>query len=147
MKQKAIICDIDSTLSNTDHRHHYISGEKKDWDSFNGSAYKDRPNHWCVNLLVAMKVQGYEILLVTGRSDNFFLMTQDWLNKNGIPFDRLLMRKNGDWRKDFEIKSEIYINQVEPIYDVLFCVEDRKQVVDMWRSLSLTCLQCAPGEF
>jgi len=30
---------------------------------------------------------------------------------------------------------------------VLFIVEDRSSVVDMWRAQGLVCLQCAPGEF
>ena len=28
-----------------------------------------------------------------------------------------------------------------------FVVEDRDQVVKMWRSLGLTCFQCAKGDF
>jgi hypothetical protein len=30
---------------------------------------------------------------------------------------------------------------------ILFVVEDRNRVVEMWRSEGLVCLQCAPGEF
>jgi hypothetical protein len=30
---------------------------------------------------------------------------------------------------------------------ILFIVEDRSRVVDMWRAEGLVCLQCAPGEF
>ena len=30
---------------------------------------------------------------------------------------------------------------------VLFVVEDRSRVVEMWRAEGLVCLQCAPGEF
>jgi hypothetical protein len=30
---------------------------------------------------------------------------------------------------------------------VLFVVEDRNRVVEMWREEGLVCLQCAPGEF
>jgi hypothetical protein len=30
---------------------------------------------------------------------------------------------------------------------ILFVVEDRSGVVEMWRSEGLVCLQCAPGEF
>lgn len=57
------------------------------------------------------------------------------------------MRKTGDYRKDCIVKEEIYRKDIEPIYDILFCVDDRKQVVDAWRELGLTCLQCAEGNF
>jgi len=30
---------------------------------------------------------------------------------------------------------------------ILFVVEDRSRVVEMWRGEGLVCLQCAPGEF
>jgi len=30
---------------------------------------------------------------------------------------------------------------------IIFVVEDRSRVVEMWRSEGLVCLQCAPGEF
>lgn len=32
-------------------------------------------------------------------------------------------------------------------YDVLFAIDDRSSVVDMWRDLGLVCLQCAEGAF
>jgi len=149
MKQKAIIVDLDGTIANNDHRQHYILTKdgKKDWDSFNRNHYKDQPNHWCVHLMIAMQLQGYNILIVSGRSDEFFAGTQTWLERSGIPFDRLLMRKKDDHRKDFEIKSDIYINDIFPHFEIEFCIDDRKQVVDFWRSIGLVCLQCADGNF
>jgi hypothetical protein len=30
---------------------------------------------------------------------------------------------------------------------VLFIVEDRTSVVEMWRAQGFVCLQCAPGDF
>lgn len=57
------------------------------------------------------------------------------------------MRKDGDFRKDSIVKEEIYREWIEPFHEVLFCIDDRKQVVDMWRSIGLTCLQCAEGNF
>jgi hypothetical protein len=30
---------------------------------------------------------------------------------------------------------------------ILFVVDDRRRIVEMWRSEGLVCLQCAPGEF
>ena len=32
-------------------------------------------------------------------------------------------------------------------YSASIVLDDRKQVVDMWRSLGLTCLQVADGDF
>ena len=57
------------------------------------------------------------------------------------------MRKDYDNRQDAVIKEEIYKLHIQPKFNVLFCVDDRKQVVDMWRRIGLICLQCAEGEF
>jgi hypothetical protein len=57
------------------------------------------------------------------------------------------MRPAGDMRKDAIVKRELFDRHVRDRYDVTCILDDRSQVVDMWRSLGLTCLQVAPGEF
>lgn len=62
---------------------------------------------------------------------------------------KILHRLNktpGLHEEDYNIKDEIYTNFLQH-KDVLFVVDDRKQVVDMWRSKGLTVLQCAEGNF
>ena len=53
------------------------------------------------------------------------------------------MRPAKDNRKDFIVKQEIYENYIKPKYEVLFCLEDRTHIAQMWRSLGLVCLQCS----
>jgi hypothetical protein len=57
------------------------------------------------------------------------------------------MREAGDSRKDSIVKQELYERHIKPSYDVFVVLDDRNQVVDMWRSLGLVCLQVAPGDF
>ena len=94
-----------------------------------------------------MKSYGYKIYFVTGRGENYRKMTVDWLIQYNVFYDELHMRKNQDFREDSEVKEEIYINEIEKIAQVLFVVDDRKSVVERWRKLGLTCLQCAEGDF
>jgi len=145
MKQRGIIVDIDGTLSDPTHRRHFMEG-KKDWKSFYDNMALDTPNQWC-HYLVGKFVCDNAIILVSGRPDDYRKTTEEWLSKFGIPKTELFMRKSGDFREDYIIKKEIYNSNIEPFYDIFFCVDDRKQVVDMWRSLGLTCLQCADGNF
>lgn len=42
---------------------------------------------------------------------------------------------------------ELFDRHARDEYRVLVVLDDRKQVVDMWRSLGLTCLQVAEGNF
>lgn len=147
VRSKAIIIDLDGTLCNNDHRRHLVEGEKKNFDAFNAACISDTRNDWCYELAKAMS-EKCEILLVSGREIKYCDETYEWLSRyfKYVPYT-LYMRKLGDYRKDSEIKLEIYKEYIEPHFDVLFCVDDRQQVVDMWRSIGLTCLQCAKGDF
>lgn len=148
MKQKAIIIDLDGTLADCEHRRCFIEGTKKDWKSFSRdeNIIQDKLNLWCATIINKFK-DSHKILLVTGRMEISRKITIEWLNKFDIKYDLLLTRKDNDFRKDSVIKEELYKNLIEPHFDVLFCLDDRKQVVDTWRALGLVCLQCADGEF
>jgi hypothetical protein len=91
--------------------------------------------------------QFYRIIYLSGRSDKFRDITQNWLTKNGAPDGPLFMRVDGDWRKDWIIKGELFDLHVRDKYNVLFCLDDRNQVVNFWRSLGLTGFQVAAGDF
>ena len=58
------------------------------------------------------------------------------------------MRTEWDFRQDYEIKKEIYENEIKDKYDVKYVFEDRDQVVNMYRNeLWLTTLQVGNGNF
>lgn len=160
MKKEAIIVDLDGTLCNCEHRRHFVTGPKKDWKSFYESMSEDPINAWCERI-----IRSFYTIFVTGRPEEYRELTMDWLRKywlvpnvmmvniNGGGHTKkecpmpLLMRKNGDFRDDAIIKEEIYKAEIEPYYDIIFVLDDRKKVVDMWRGLGLTVLHCADGDF
>lgn len=147
-KALACIFDLDGTLSNCTYRRELsrLPNWKIDFGIFNKLILEDKPNNWCAEILNRM-LKGYRILIVTGREDTFMKETKSWLQYYHIPCDGLIMRKAKDYRPDHIIKRELYEQEIKPYYDVLFVIDDRKSVVDMWRSLGLTCLQCAEGDF
>jgi len=149
-KQKAVIIDLDGTLCNIEHRKKYIDGSlgKKDWDKFYKGCGNDFPNDWCKNIVENIDAT---ILLVTGRPSDYSFETKEWLD-NYIFYTKsevleLFMRKSGDYRADYVIKKEIYEDKIKDNYDILFAIDDRQQVVDMWRELGIVCLQCDEGKF
>lgn len=148
MKQKAIIVDLDGTLCDNSHRQHFMEQRPKDWKSFYAGISEDVPNEWCEWLLIQFeKSQHMKIILVSGRPKDYLQQTESWLKEYSVPYDELFMRESGDFREDFIVKKEIYNKYIQPHYRVLFTIDDRQQVVDMWRSLGITCLQCAKGDF
>lgn len=144
---KAIICDLDSTLTDVEHRVHFVKGEEIDWKSFSDAMVDDTLNEWCFEIISTMRKSGYKIIFVSGRGEKYRKVTEDWLKKFNVEYDHLFLRARKDYREDPEIKKEIYLNNIKDKYEVLFVMDDRKSVVEMWRNIGLICLQPAWGDF
>jgi hypothetical protein len=108
----------------------------------------DVPNKPIVNLYKTLwDSQRYQLVIVSGRSDEYRKFTEQWLSWNEIPFSELIMRKKSDSRSDHIVKEEI-LKQIQSLNkEIAFVVDDRQQVVDMWRRNGITCLQCDTGDF
>jgi 3-deoxy-D-manno-octulosonate 8-phosphate phosphatase KdsC-like HAD superfamily phosphatase len=145
-KEKVLIIDIDNTLTDASHRMSMLKEEGDHWSKFFQAMAGDSLNVWCKELIDGMH-SNYGILLVTGRPSNYRDITVEWLKSKGVNFDGLYMRAEGDRRPDYVVKKEIYCKYIQDTFDVLFVVDDRKTVVDMWRSLGLTVLHCAVGDY
>jgi predicted kinase len=141
-----IIFDIDGTLSINRGKRQFFEWDKVDLDDVHPHIIKFHEiieNH---NYLKEYP-HNIRIIIVTGREDLCEDLTKKWLQLNKITYDELYFRKTGDARHDTEIKKEIYRNHIENKYNVIAVFDDRDGVVDMWRSLGLTCLHVAPGDF
>ena len=148
VKMKTILFDIDGTLAELNGREKFLHQDKPDWKSFNDNMDRDIPNTAVVELYKTLyESKKYEIILVSGRSERFRKLTETWLTWHEIPFDTLLMRSTEDQRPDEEVKQDI-LNQLKAAgKEILFTVDDRQAVVDMWRRNGLTCLQCKKGDY
>jgi len=143
----AIICDLDGTLAIHDGRSPY-EYDKCDTDLVNQKIVD------IIDLYTAPQYsRNYHILFVSGRKDYCKEKTLNWLNKiwedyfNKPEFE-LYMRKSDDDRADFIVKKEIFMEHINGKYFIEFVLDDRNQVVDMWRrELGLTCLQVNEGDF
>jgi len=145
---KTIIFDIDGTLADIAHRRTFLEQEKPNWTAFNDAMGEDTPNTPVVSLYKTLWNSGeYDIILTSGRSEQDRKITEQWLTWNEIPFGRLEMRQDKDNRADHIIKKEILDKLLTEGKDILFAVDDRQQVVDMWRKNGIACLQCDVGNF
>lgn len=137
--RKAIITDLDGTLC-------INNNGRSPYDSIR--VMEDDVNIPIADIVRLYKEQGTTIIAISGRKEDAREGTETWLKCNDIPYDLLLMRKIDDNRKDSIIKKEIYEEHIKDKYNVVFVLDDRKQVVDTWRNeLNLTCLQVADGNF
>lgn len=74
-----------------------------------------------------------EIILITGREQQFSDVTNRWLNAKSIPFDRLFMRNTGDHRPSDIVKEEIWAGNIRGKYNVLFVIEDDPKNIRMFQ--------------
>ena len=135
-----VICDIDGTIALHDGRSPYET-EKCE---------TDLPNMPVMDILFTYAQDtnvSTNIILVTGREDQFRDQTERWLSRYKVPYQVLHMRPTGDHREDSIVKKEIYEREIKDRYNVQFVLDDRRRVVDMWREQGLTVLQVDDGEF
>ena len=143
----AYIFDLDGVLANNSHRQHFLerSGDtkpsKQDWLDFFAASPTDGVYSDTAKLMKTLQASGVKIIIVTGRSEDYETMTRDWLEGYGLLPDLLCQRRHLDFRKDWEVKSEIFQTQIQPYYQVLGVFEDRSDCVKMWRGFGLTCYQ------
>lgn len=137
-RSSCIICDIDWTLAHMNGRHPY------EWDRV-WEDILDRQIELILNLY--RNIPDKHIFLVSGRDWSCKKQTIEWLEKNDIEYTDLFMRKPWDKRKDFEVKLEIYEQEIKDQFNVDFVLDDRDQVVALWRWLGLKCLQVWYGNF
>jgi hypothetical protein len=134
----AVLVDIDGTAALMDGRSPYDETR----------VGEDRPNRPVVAVVQALRAAGHLIVFMSGRSLDCRPATQTWLDRHvGIRDYELFMRASGDQRKDAIVKAELFDQHVRDVYNVVCVLDDRRQVVDMWRSMGLTVLQVAEGDF
>lgn len=136
-----VIFDIDGTLADASHRLHLIKKKPPDWDAF-FAAVGDDPPHLPVIDMARRVAHCYQVVLVSGRPEKTRAATQAWLNTYGLGGWPLYMRPDSDYRQDYVVKREILHRLRAEGCDIKFAVDDRPQVIAMWRREGVLCLQC-----
>lgn len=138
----AYMVDIDGTVTQGPHER-----SPYEWMKVG----QDKPNEKVMHTVWALHRAGYKIIFCSGRDEVCREPTEEWLNtyfgRKMMEDCPLFMRKQGDMRKDSIVKTELFDQHIRDNYNVIAVFDDRKQVVDMWRSLGLTVFQVAEGDF
>lgn len=143
MKLPCIIVDMDGTLSDCSHRVHHA--REKNWDAFHETIALDPP---VPHVLMAVRQFAilYEVIISTGRPEQYRGITHHWLVDNGLRYTRLYMRSTGDWRPAAELKRD-HLRIIRETYDPWLVLEDTSSLVKMFREEGLTVFQVAEEAF
>lgn len=138
---RCILVDIDGTVAKMGDRSPY------DWHRVG----IDQPNWPIIRLVKSLHASGYVVMFMSGRDAICRPETTAWINRYfDWPIDHysLFMRSKQDHRKDSIVKQELFSEHILGKYYVDLVVDDRQQVVDMWRrTLGLPCIQVDYGDF
>lgn len=144
---KVIVFDIDGTLANIEHRRGFVASKPKNFKAFNAAIPQDTPHEEITFLAKTFADQGHTVLLCSGRGEESRDITIDQMGNFGVRFDKLFMRKEGDYRADNIVKVELLADIRKQFGEPYLWFDDRKQVVDAIRAEGVRVLQVAPGDF
>jgi hypothetical protein len=143
-KADAVGFDVDGTLASMEYRRHFVTGGNRDWDSFFGQMNMDAPVPEVRALLQSVNPKMTR-LIMSARPDNYRYHTEWWLAEHGMEegrdYDHLMMRRAGDNRQDPIVKGEMLDKIQRRGGRLRHMVDDRPQVVDMWRSRGVPTTQ------
>lgn len=141
--QRWILCDIDGTIANDDHRVHLIRNRVDPlWHLYHEASIHDPPFQEVVDLINYLGRE-HSIAFLTGRPEQYREITQDWLNSQMeflSPYE-LYMRPTGSQDRAHNIKRQIIEKYFQPLHKIWLALDDHKPIVDMYRSLGILCLQ------
>lgn len=133
-KPKCFLCDLDGTIAKANGRSMF--------DPSDEDIMKDTPIFPAIQVVQSLSVQ-YKIIFVSGRTDTTYRATKQWLEQyvfDNISDEQLLMRKQGDFRRDSIIKREILHEHILPKYNVVGVFDDRLQVIrECWNKERIFC--------
>lgn len=135
-KPRAVIWDLDGTLSDDRARAHFVEveqGRKRDWKSYFDAIEEDAPIAASIALLHALRAAGMRIVYLTGRPEHTRERTERWLKANGLSeYDVLVMRPDKERRHAGEFKVD-EIAKLRDRYELVCAFEDRIDVADHLR--------------
>jgi predicted kinase len=136
----AFLIDMDGTTA--------LMGDRSPYDET--TVGDDLPNAPVILTARAWMDAGRVAIFMSGRTEGCLWETLGWLHthvvRNGDRF-LLYMRKAGDQRPDWQVKLELFNTHVRDRYRVEVAIDDRTQVVKLWRRLGIACWQVADGDF
>lgn len=135
-----ILCDIDGTVANNDHRQHYLEG-KKDWDGFFSELSNDVPIYSIIEKVKNHQSEGKDIIFLTGRPERYREKTELWLKKYFDFKFKLLMRKDKDLRDKVIAKEELLKESSIQSAFIHLVFENDEDLIKYWKAKEVSVHQ------
>lgn len=143
-----VVCDLDGTIANIDHRLKFAKGDEKDWDTFFSLVPYDSLRTEVFEMLKDYASKGFEIVFVSARPERCRKDTEKWLYENGmgVPFyTNLFMRQDHDKRDDVLVKGDMFDKYFKDKYKIETVIDDRPKVIRMWQERGVPVIDVGAG--
>jgi hypothetical protein len=119
-----LIVDLDDTLCNIDHRKQYYG---TDWKKYEELIPYDTLVQPIKEVIDTFRNTATEckVIILTGRYENCRRTTEDWLRRNEIQYDDLIMKSIKDRASSIFFKIEWLSNHND---GTLVVIDDRKEI-------------------
>ena len=135
------IFDLDGTIADVRHRLHLIKGGglvQPNWPAFFDACKDDTPIEYVVRLNHIL-FRNLVVFIASVRPDSHREVTVQCLAKWKVRYHHLMMRKAKDYRDDTEVKKEM-LDKIRGMgFNPVFSIDDRPEVVKMWRRNGVPC--------
>lgn len=131
-KQDAVLFDMDGTLCDVRSIRHLVEGPRRDFHAFHMASGGCPAHPEVAEAARDARREGRAVIIVTARMECYRHVTSMWLALNGVPSDALLMRRDGDFRKDFIVKREI-LAKIRRRWNPVHAWDDNPEVIALWK--------------
>lgn len=124
-----VIFDIDNTIL------YHTNRTPFDWSDLSGDTLIQGMDH----LIDMFNFYDYYVIIMTGRPESVRSQTKEWLSKNGIVYDELIMKPE-QFEKGFIFKQRELVRLLEN-YDVKFAFDDDQKCANMYKENGIIIFQ------
>ena len=133
-----VIFDLDWTMCDPTEFSHLIEGPEPRWEEFHKLIPQFKPIIATIKLNRVIATS-HDVMIITGRPDQYRTQTEQWLTRHGVVFNRLFMRPKATpiTTPSWEVKREIF--QQNTLIGVQFfaAFEDDPLACEMYRKAGL----------
>jgi hypothetical protein len=138
-----ILFDVQGTLIDVSGIRHLVEGEVKRFDDFHEATMSCPPHRFVVRATHAARIQGHAVGVLTGMTERFRSPLGIWLADHGVEADLLLMRPDGLFCSDVELKAW-RLRQVQVTHTVVQAWDDQPRLWELWESNGIETVR-VPG--
>jgi phosphoglycolate phosphatase-like HAD superfamily hydrolase len=143
----AVVFDVDGVLADATARQHHLNGPgRRDWQAFFRAAGGDEVIAELARLAELID-PSHTLVLLTARPTTILDITVEWLNRNGLRWDLLVMRPAADYLPSPDAKRLAVRELRAAGFDLRLAIDDDRRNVDMFHAEGIPCIYIHSGYY